>query len=138
MSRKDSLILLSNNPEKNKNMKVLDDEGEEIEIEYVDERKLNNNFFMQIIKEQEKEDIDMLIKEKMLKTDLFEQDDDYYVLKFNPEPKKNNYIEKILMKINEMKNQKIRKVEKMKNLKEEMNEIKKFYFSLIKEEKSDN
>jgi len=64
MSRKDSLILQSNNNEKN--IKVLDDEGEEIEVEYVDEhKKEHNNFIMHTIKE----DNEFVLKEKNFKAD---------------------------------------------------------------------
>ena len=139
MSRKDSLILLSNNAEK-KGIKILDDEGEEIEIEYVDENKKDNDFCMQIIKEQEKEDNEILMKEKILKEGIFEQDEDYVVLKFNNDPKENHYIENMIQKINDMKNhqEKLKKAENGKNIKDEMNEITKFYLSLLKEQTIDN
>ena len=138
MSRKDSLILQSNCNEKN--IKVLDDEGEEIEVEYVDTKKENHDFVMNTIKEQEKEDNENVFKEKSLKNDIPDLDDDYVILKQSPEPKKDVFIENMMKKIAEMKKRqdKNKSVEPQKNLKQEMEEISTFYLSLIKEEKNDN
>ena len=138
MSRKDSLILQSNCNEKN--IKVLDDEGEEIEVEYVDPKKENHDFVMHTIKEQEKEDNENVFKEKSLKNDIPDLDDDYVILKQSPEPKKDVFIENMMKKIAEMKKRqdKNKSVEPQKNLKQEMEEISTFYLSLIKEEKNDN
>ena len=136
MSRKDSLILQSNCTEKN--IKVLDDEGEEIEVEYVDPNKENHDFIMHTIKEQE--DNENVVKEKSIKNDIPDLDDDYVILKQSPEPKKDVFIENMMKKIAEMKKRqdKNKSVEPQKNLKQEMEEISTFYLSLIKEEKNDN
>ncbi len=113
MCRKDSLILLSNNTKKR--LKVLDDEGEEIEVEYVDEHK-NNDFFMQI------EEIDHKNKEKTIKDD---ENDDYVVIF---ETKNKGFMEKFIKKIEEIKiNQERNNMEKKRNIGEEMGDLKKFY-----------
>ena len=138
MSRKDSLILQSNCNEKN--IKVLDDEGQEIEVEYVEPKKENNDFVMHTIKEQEKEDNEICLKEKSFKNDIYEQDDDYVILKESFEPKKDVFVDNMMKKISEMKKRQEKNlwIEPQKNLKREMEEISTFYLSLMKEEKNDN
>ena len=95
---------------------------------------------MHTIKEQEKEDNENVFKEKSLKNDIPDLDDDYVILKQSPEPKKDVFIENMMKKIAEMKKRqdKNKSVEPQKNLKQEMEEISTFYLSLIKEEKNDN
>lgn len=131
MSRKDSIILLSNNHEKS-NIKILDDEGEEIEIEYVDENQKKEHDLLQVIKE----DNETSTKEKIFKEGIFEQDDDYVVMNNNCKPSK--CVEKLSNKIKLLKNimEKNNLKQNKKNLKEEMEEIKKFYLLLVQDENS--
>ncbi len=70
MSRKDSLILNS----KEKNIKIVDDEGEEIEVEYFEHNNIREK--MDIIKEQHEKDENeyFFFDENLVKEDHYEDD----------------------------------------------------------------
>lgn len=128
MSRKDSLILLSNT--KDKNIKILDDEGEEIEIEY-----LGNNIksdFLDIIKEKDETEYH-LSEDKILK-EHYDEDEELIILsKINSKQTafKGENILKILQEIKQKI--KYQQIQEEISLSENLKELNNFYSNIIKE-----
>lgn len=128
MSRKDSLILLSNT--KDKNIKILDDEGEEIEIEY-----LENNIktdFLDIIKEKDETEYH-LSEDKILK-EHFDEDEEMIILsKINS--KQTAYKGENILKILQEIKQKIKyqQIQEEISLSENLKELNNFYSNIVKE-----
>ena len=128
MSRKDSLILLSNT--KDKNIKILDDEGEEIEIDY-----LENNIksdFLDIIKEKDETEYH-LSEDKILK-EHYDEDEELIILsKINSKQTafKGENILKILQEIKQKI--KYQQIQEEISLSENLKELNNFYSNIIKE-----